>query len=99
MVAQFVLVPRHLVPALQCQAMLEDYASRDGTDYGERELSLEAKVARLAAQLASHHLAIVYDLGSETWDLVPAEQLPALGLDRADLQAGRATEHGDDGFG
>jgi len=96
-VSQFVLVPRHRVPAAQCQAILEDYASRDGTDYGERELSLDAKVAQLAMQLASHQLAIVYDLASETWDLVPAEQLSALGLDRAALRADPAVEALDDG--
>ena len=55
--------------------MLEDYASRDGTDYGARELELGEKVANLRAQLGNGSLAIVYDLASEQWDLLPQEQL------------------------
>jgi len=56
-------------------AMLEEYASRDGTDYGARELSLDEKVAQLRAQLSSGHLVIVYDAASEHWDLLAEEQL------------------------
>jgi len=55
--------------------MLEEYASRDGTDYGAHELSLEEKVARLRTQLQAGKLAIVYDGDSEHWDLLPEEQL------------------------
>jgi uncharacterized protein YheU (UPF0270 family) len=61
-------------------AMLEEYASRDGTDYGAQELSLEEKVARLRALLHADKLAIVYDGDSEHWDLLPEEQLARLDL-------------------
>lgn len=56
------------------QALLEEYASRDGTDYGERELSLEQKVGSLRGQLHRGELLIVYDVDSEHWDLVPGAQ-------------------------
>jgi len=57
------------------RAMLEDFASRDGTDYGLHELSLEEKVANLQAQLQAGDLAVVYDLASEEWDLLDRKKL------------------------
>ena len=73
--AQFVRIPLDRVEADILQAMLEDFASRDGTDYGLRELSLEEKVANLQAQLRQGELAVVFDLDSEEWDLLKREKL------------------------
>ena len=60
------------------QALLEEFASRDGTDYGERELTLEEKVGNLRRQLESGELLLVFHGPSESWDLVQAEQAAAL---------------------
>jgi hypothetical protein len=73
--AELIRVPLERVDAGVLNSMLEDYASRDGTDYGARELDLGEKVANLQAQLRAGSLAIVYDLASEQWDLLPQEQL------------------------
>jgi uncharacterized protein YheU (UPF0270 family) len=73
--AEMIRVPLERVDVGVLNSMLEDYASRDGTDYGVRELELGEKVASLRAQLSSGSLAIVYDLASEQWDLLPQEQL------------------------
>lgn len=73
--AELVRVPLERVDAEVLNSMLEDFASRDGTDYGARELELGEKVANLHAQLRDGSLAIVYDLASEQWDLLPEEQL------------------------
>ena len=73
--AELVRVPLERVDAEVLNSMLEDYASRDGTDYGARERELGEKVANLQAQLRAGSLAIVYDLASEQWDLLPQEQL------------------------
>ena len=75
---QFIQVPMgRLAPDVR-NALLEEYASRDGTDYGERELTLAEKVANLERQLADGELCILYEGDSEQWDLVPAEQAVAL---------------------
>jgi hypothetical protein len=76
--AQFVLVPPQRLQAEVLQALLEDYATRDGTDYGERELTTEEKVGRLKRQLDSSDLLILYDADSEQWDLVPQAQAELL---------------------
>jgi uncharacterized protein YheU (UPF0270 family) len=71
---QFVEVPPQRLQADVLQALLEEYASRDGTDYGERELSLEQKVDSLRTQMQRRELLIVFDAGSEQWDLLSAER-------------------------
>lgn len=72
--AQFVVVPPRHLPADSLQGLLEEYASRDGTDYGEREFTLEQKTEQLRAQLQRGELKILYDIDSEEWDLLPQEQ-------------------------
>ena len=76
--AQFVLVPFQRLNMEVLQALLEDYATRDGTDYGERELTTQDKVDRLRRQLGAGDLQILYDADSEQWDLVPQAQAELL---------------------
>ena len=76
--AQFVLVPFDRLQAEVLQALLEDYATRDGTDYGERELTTREKVQQLQRQLSAGELQILYDADSEQWDLVPEAQAELL---------------------
>lgn len=71
--SQFVEVPAARLDTDILQGLLEEYASRDGTDYGERELSLEEKVVNLRCQLQAGDLLILYNLDIEQWDLVPRE--------------------------
>ena len=76
--AQFVLVPLQRLETDVLQALLEDYATRDGTDYGERELTTQEKVERLQRQLSAGDLQILYDADSEEWDIVPEAQAEVL---------------------
>ena len=76
--AQFVLVPLQRLETDVLQALLEDYATRDGTDYGERELTTQEKVERLRRQLSAGDLQILYDADSEEWDIVHEAQAEVL---------------------
>ena len=58
-----------LAPQL-LQAVIESFVLREGTDYGEKELSLEAKVARVLTQLRSGKAKILFDPESESVTLV-----------------------------
>lgn len=78
--AQFVEVPLRRLDAAVLNAMLEEFATRDGTDYGLRELSLEEKVENLMRQLTDGELTLVYDLDTEQWDLCTRERRRELGL-------------------
>jgi uncharacterized protein YheU (UPF0270 family) len=76
--AEFVAVPMQRLQENVLQALLEEFASRDGTDYGERELSLAEKVQSLEGKLKVGELQMLYDTDSEQWDLLPKEQATAL---------------------
>ncbi|MCB1856124.1 MAG: YheU family protein [Halieaceae bacterium] len=76
--AEFVVIPVERLQESVLQALLEEFATRDGTDYGQREVSLEHKVDELRAQLGRGDLQLVYDTESETWDLLPAERAALL---------------------
>ena len=76
--AKLVQVPIERLSAEVYTALLEEYASRDGTDYGEREVSLAEKVAQLKGQLSRGDIGLVYDADSSQWDLLPARRLSSL---------------------
>ena len=56
--------------------LIEEFVTRDGTDYGRSELSLEEKAARLMGQLETGGARIVFDPESETVSVVLARDLP-----------------------
>ena len=76
--AQFIQVPPQRLQKEVLQALLEEYASRDGTDYGEREVTLDSKVESLQRQIGSNELCIIYDADSEQWDLLPRAEAELL---------------------
>ncbi|MEX1197281.1 MAG: YheU family protein [Pseudohongiellaceae bacterium] len=51
--------------------VLEEYATREGTEYGWREYSLEEKVGHLRRQLERGEALIDYDPDTGTIHLVP----------------------------
>lgn len=54
--------------------LLESYVLREGTDYGEQELSLEEKVANLRTQLKTGEVVVVYSELHESVNLMSAKQ-------------------------
>jgi uncharacterized protein YheU (UPF0270 family) len=55
--------------------VIEDLVSRDGTDYGEVEKTLEQKSAALLKLLERGEAKLVVDLTTETIGLMTREQL------------------------
>lgn len=76
--AQFIEVPMSRLEERTLLALLEDFASRDGTDYGVRELPLDEKVGRLLEQLKASKIVLLYDSDSEQWDLVQRDSAQIL---------------------
>ena len=67
-----VVVPYgELAPEL-LRAVVESFVLREGTDYGEKEASLDDKVARVMAQLKRGEAQIVFDADSDTVSIVAA---------------------------
>lgn len=76
--AAFVQIPLDTLAPETLRAMLEEYATRDGTDYGLVETALHTRCEQLGRQLSAGTLRLLYDLDSETWDLVDGERAAAL---------------------
>ena len=53
------------------RAVVEAFVLREGTDYGEKELSLDEKVARMVAHLKKGEASIVFDPVSDSVTIVP----------------------------
>ena len=60
---------RHLSPEA-LRGLMEEFVSREGTDYGLRERSFEDKVRDVERQLESGEARIVYDLVDERANIV-----------------------------
>jgi len=50
--------------------VIEEFVTRDGTDYGEIEVSLENKINQVLNQLKSGKAVIVFDPESETCNIL-----------------------------
>jgi uncharacterized protein len=59
-------VPYTELPPDLLQAVIESFVLREGTDYGEKEFSLEDKVARVIAQLRRGEAKIIFDPESDS---------------------------------
>ncbi len=70
-----VVVPHSSISAEALANLVDDFITREGTDYGEREHSPEEKRASVERQLAKGTVLIVFDPESETVNLVRAEDL------------------------
>ena len=64
-------VPHGRVAADVVRRVAEEFVTRDGTDYGTAEKTLDAKVADVRRQLERGQAAIVYDAASDTINIVP----------------------------
>jgi uncharacterized protein len=65
-----VVVPYAELAADLLHAVIESFVLREGTDYGEKEFSLEEKVARVIAQLKRGEAKIVFDPESDSVTIV-----------------------------
>lgn len=67
-------IPPEQINADTLTALIEEYVTRDGTDYGDVELTLAQKVALLRDQLQRNEVVIVFDLAAEQANLLTREQ-------------------------
>ena len=65
-----VVVPYTELSAELLHAVIESFVLREGTDYGEKEVSLQDKVARVVGQLKNGEAKIVFDPESESVTIV-----------------------------
>jgi len=68
------IVPWQKINTDTLNHLLEEFASRDGTDYGAYETSLEDKVVQLKVQLQQKRIVVVYSELHESVNIVSADQ-------------------------
>jgi uncharacterized protein len=68
-----VTIPYTELSAEALRGVVEAFVLREGTDYGEREFSLEQKFHHVIQQLERGEAQIVFDPNTETVDLVRVE--------------------------
>ncbi len=50
--------------------IIEEFVTRDGTDYGKKEISLETKIDQVLNQIQSGKAVIIFDQNSETCNIL-----------------------------
>jgi uncharacterized protein YheU (UPF0270 family) len=68
-------IPFHLLTDDALKGLIEEFVSREGTDYGQGEYTLDAKAASVRKQLESGRAVIVYDPATEGCNIVLKEEL------------------------
>lgn len=63
-------IPYQSLSAVALEGIVEEFASRDGTDYGEVEFSLSDKVKQVEAQLKAGQLTLLFDPVSQSCQLI-----------------------------
>jgi uncharacterized protein YheU (UPF0270 family) len=65
-----VVIPHTELSPEALRGVVESFVLREGTDYGEREVSLDQKVAQVLRQLERGEARIIFDAQLETVDIV-----------------------------
>jgi uncharacterized protein len=71
-------MPIHIIPVNRLspealQGVIEEFISRDGTDYGVAEVSLETKFRQVRHGLETGLAVLVFDDETETTNIFPAD--------------------------
>ena len=67
---QPIVIPHGDLSAEALRGVVESFVLREGTDYGEREVSLDRKVAQILRQLERGEVQIIFDAALESVDIV-----------------------------
>lgn len=69
------LIPWQALSEEALQGLVEEFVTRDGTDYGAIETALATRVEQVKRALQRGELVVVYSEAHEQANIMPAEQL------------------------
>jgi len=72
---QLIIVPAERLSPEVLDALIEEFVTRSGTDYGRREASLAEKCAAVRTQLMNKHALITYDSSTQTCTIVMSDDV------------------------
>jgi uncharacterized protein YheU (UPF0270 family) len=70
-----IVIPHTELSAEALRSVVESFVLREGTDYGEREISLDQKVAQVLRQLERGEARIIFDAELESVDIVVSKPI------------------------
>jgi uncharacterized protein len=68
------LIPYQQLSADTLQGLIEAFVLREGTEYGEQDISLSEKVEQVKHQLQADQLVILYSELHESVDIITKQQ-------------------------
>jgi uncharacterized protein len=72
-------IPHEQLSPEALRGVVESYVLREGTEYGERDVPLDTKVAQVLRQIERGEARVVFDPNSETVDVVVKERAKSIG--------------------
>tara|TARA_Y100001960_G_scaffold232030_1_gene243748 strand:- start:288 stop:494 length:207 start_codon:yes stop_codon:yes gene_type:complete len=66
-------IPHNQVPEQTLLAIIEEFISREGTDYGHREYTLAEKVEKVKSQLLNGEIKLLFDSETSSCNLVKVD--------------------------
>jgi uncharacterized protein YheU (UPF0270 family) len=63
-------VPHRTLTTAALRGLIEEFVTRSGTDYGDREASLDEKIGDVVRQLERGEVRIVYDAATQSANIV-----------------------------
>ena len=76
-----VKIPYEQLSPEALHGVIEEFVTRDGTDYGEVEIPLETKIAQVLAQLKSGKAVIVFDQETDSGTILRSDDPLVKALD------------------
>jgi uncharacterized protein YheU (UPF0270 family) len=73
-----VIIPHHSLDPDTLSAMLEEFVTRDGTDYGKYDANMPLRVRQVRSQLESGRAVIVFDIDEETFSILPRDAIEGI---------------------
>jgi uncharacterized protein len=70
------IIPHRMLSPEALHGLIEEFVTREGTDYGIQEVSLDTKVMQVQQQLDAGTAVIVYDEETDSCTIQPTNQLP-----------------------
>ena len=65
-----IVVPHTELSAEALRAVVESFVLREGTEYGEHDVSLEQKIVQVMRQLERGEAQVIFDPNSDSVDIV-----------------------------
>lgn len=81
------LIPYQQLSSDTLYALIEAFVLREGTEYGEQEVSLTTKVQQVKSQLEADQLVILYSELHESVDIITKQQWRQL-VKQGEIDAG-----------